>query len=184
MDTQWPRFQVFVQSKSGAPYMDVGSVHAPDAELALLNARDVFARRPESISMWVVPVEAILWKTSQELRQDAEFTGDAHTIQPENTANQPYHIFCKFKQAGTHEFVTTVETASASAALRQAYQSLLHRQNALSWCIIPDQAVTKSDPNEVDSLYAPALDKTFRMSTDFRTVSAMRAIKSTPNENE
>jgi ring-1,2-phenylacetyl-CoA epoxidase subunit PaaB len=67
-DTQWPRFQVLLQEAEGKPHQDVGSVHAPDAEFALLNARDVFARRPACISMWVVPVEAIFSKTAEELK--------------------------------------------------------------------------------------------------------------------
>ena len=67
-DTQWNRYQVFVQESEGKPHLDYGSVHAPDPELALLNARDVFARRPDCVSMWVVPVEAIYSNTAEELQ--------------------------------------------------------------------------------------------------------------------
>jgi ring-1,2-phenylacetyl-CoA epoxidase subunit PaaB len=66
-DTQWRRFEVFVQEKVGEPYQNVGAVHAPDAEMALQNARDVFVRRPECVSLWVVPAEMIFAKTAQEL---------------------------------------------------------------------------------------------------------------------
>ena len=31
-----------------------GSLHAPDAEMAISNARDVYTRRSEGISIWVV----------------------------------------------------------------------------------------------------------------------------------
>jgi ring-1,2-phenylacetyl-CoA epoxidase subunit PaaB len=57
---QWPLWEVFTQPKDGSPYEHAGSVHAPDAELALQNARDVYARRSEAVSIWVVPSAAIV----------------------------------------------------------------------------------------------------------------------------
>ncbi len=36
-----------------------GSLHAADAEMAIQNARDVYTRRQEGVSIWVVPAEAI-----------------------------------------------------------------------------------------------------------------------------
>ncbi len=52
--SQWPLWEVFAQSKQGEPHEHVGSVHAPDAEIALQNARDVYSRRGEAVSIWVV----------------------------------------------------------------------------------------------------------------------------------
>lgn len=52
-------WEVFTQGLQGAPYEHAGSLHAADAEQALQNARDVYARRGEAISLWVVPAEAI-----------------------------------------------------------------------------------------------------------------------------
>ncbi len=58
-DTQWPLWEVFVQANPGIPHKHSGSLHAPDAEIALQNARDVYTRRNEGISIWVVPSAAI-----------------------------------------------------------------------------------------------------------------------------
>ena len=58
-DTQWPLWEVFTQAKSGDPHEHAGSVHAPDAELALQNGRDVYSRRGAVVSIWVVPSEQI-----------------------------------------------------------------------------------------------------------------------------
>lgn len=52
-------WEVFIQKETGAPHEHAGSVHAPDAEMALQNARDVFARRGEVVSIWVVPANSI-----------------------------------------------------------------------------------------------------------------------------
>jgi len=59
-DTSGQLWEVFTQPKSGAPYEHAGSVHANDAEQALQNARDVYARRKEARSLWVVPSAAIV----------------------------------------------------------------------------------------------------------------------------
>lgn len=59
VNTQWPLWEVFVQSKPGQPHRHAGSVHAPDREMALQNARDVYTRRGEGVSLWVVPASAI-----------------------------------------------------------------------------------------------------------------------------
>ena len=56
---QWPLFEVFIRSKAGLSHKHVGSVHAADAQMALDNARDVYTRRMEGVSIWVVEAKAI-----------------------------------------------------------------------------------------------------------------------------
>jgi len=53
-DAQGPLWEVFAQERPGAPHEHVGSLHAPDAAIALQHARDVYARRGPVISLWVV----------------------------------------------------------------------------------------------------------------------------------
>ena len=57
---QWQLWEVFTQPKTGAPHEHAGSVRAADAETALQNARDVYTRRGEAISLWVVPADVIV----------------------------------------------------------------------------------------------------------------------------
>ncbi|MGH9488116.1 MAG: 1,2-phenylacetyl-CoA epoxidase subunit PaaB [Terriglobales bacterium] len=52
-------FEVFIRSQHGVAHKHVGSLHAADAEMALANARDVYTRRNEGTSIWVVPSAAI-----------------------------------------------------------------------------------------------------------------------------
>ena len=56
---QWSLWEVFVRQKRGLAHVHVGSLHAADAESALLAARDVYTRRVEGVSLWVVPSSAI-----------------------------------------------------------------------------------------------------------------------------
>lgn len=53
-DADWPLWEVFVRAKRGVSHVHAGTVHAPDPELALQNARDLFTRRLEGVSLWVV----------------------------------------------------------------------------------------------------------------------------------
>jgi ring-1,2-phenylacetyl-CoA epoxidase subunit PaaB len=51
---EWPLWEVFIRSQHGLAHKHVGSVRAADAQMALENARDVYTRRNEGVSIWVV----------------------------------------------------------------------------------------------------------------------------------
>ena len=55
-DERWPLWEVFIRSQHGLAHKHVGSLHAPDAEMAIKNARDVYTRRNEGVSIWAVQV--------------------------------------------------------------------------------------------------------------------------------
>ena len=55
----WPLWEVFVRARRGLSHVHVGSLHAPDAAMALRNARDIYTRRQEGVSIWVVPAAQI-----------------------------------------------------------------------------------------------------------------------------
>ena len=58
-ESNWKLWEVFLRSKNGLSHKHVGSLHAADADMAIKNARDVYTRRSEGISIWVVPSEEI-----------------------------------------------------------------------------------------------------------------------------
>lgn len=62
----WPLWEVFVRARRGLSHGHVGSLHAPDAEMALRNARDLYTRRSEGVSIWVVPSAAITASSPDE----------------------------------------------------------------------------------------------------------------------
>lgn len=171
-DTQWSRFQVFLQEADGKPHQDVGSVHATDPELALLNARDVFARRPACISMWVVPVEAIFSKTAEEL-EGWQLNDEMKKVGPADT----YYIFNKQRSASAQTLVGTVNASSPEMALATALEMHTGDRMPFAWWVVSYKFITMSDFKDKSSFYDPAVDKGFRMSTDFKTHTAMRKIR-------
>ena len=56
---EWLLWEVFIRSRQGLGHKHAGSLHAADAQMAIQNARDVYTRRQEGVSIWVVPAEAI-----------------------------------------------------------------------------------------------------------------------------
>ena len=52
-------WEVFIRTRNGMAHRHVGSLHAADAEMAVQAARDVYTRRGEGLSIWVVPSAAI-----------------------------------------------------------------------------------------------------------------------------
>jgi ring-1,2-phenylacetyl-CoA epoxidase subunit PaaB len=52
--TDWPLWEIFIRSKQGLDHKHMGSLHAADAQMAIENARDVYTRRLEGVSIWVV----------------------------------------------------------------------------------------------------------------------------------
>jgi len=70
-----PLWEVFIRSRNGLAHKHVGSVHAADAAMALQAARDVYTRRGEGLSLWVVPSTAITASDPAEKDMMFEPTG-------------------------------------------------------------------------------------------------------------
>jgi ring-1,2-phenylacetyl-CoA epoxidase subunit PaaB len=168
-DTQWPRYIVFQQAKLGEPHQYAGSVHAPDSEMALMNARDVFVRRPACVNLWVVPADAIFAKTAEELAEKPAILDgiEDHAKEPER-----YHVFQKANQKGTYGHVGDVMAESANTAFKQAFETVAQR-SAAAWWVFRAEAVTQSTPEDIEALFQPATSKPFRDQAFYHTVAAM-----------
>ncbi|HRW75222.1 MAG: 1,2-phenylacetyl-CoA epoxidase subunit PaaB [Saprospiraceae bacterium] len=68
---EWPLWEVFIRSRNGLDHKHVGSLHAADWEMAIENARDVYTRRNEGVSIWVVESKYIHASDPEE--QDSMF---------------------------------------------------------------------------------------------------------------
>jgi len=66
MASEWPLWEVFIRGQHGLAHRHVGSLHAADAKHALQNARDVYTRRKEGVSIWVVPTAQITASSPDE----------------------------------------------------------------------------------------------------------------------
>lgn len=78
MSSDWPLWEVFVRAKRGLSHVHAGSLRAPDAPMALQNARDLYTRRQEGVSLWVVRSADIT--ASSPAERDAFFDPAADKI--------------------------------------------------------------------------------------------------------
>ena len=62
----WPLYEVFVRGKRGLNHVHVGSLHAADPQMALRHARDLYTRRNEGVSIWVVAAADITASSPDE----------------------------------------------------------------------------------------------------------------------
>jgi ring-1,2-phenylacetyl-CoA epoxidase subunit PaaB len=76
IEKEWPLYEVFVRGKRGLNHVHVGSLHAADDRMALLHARDVYTRRNEGVSIWVVRADAITASSPDEKDSFFEPAGD------------------------------------------------------------------------------------------------------------
>jgi ring-1,2-phenylacetyl-CoA epoxidase subunit PaaB len=175
-ETQWPRFEVFQQERPGRPHQNVGSVHAPDAEVALLNARDVFVRRPACQSLWVVPAAAILARTSQELAQDRDWQQETGVA---GAPEESYYVFQKRSQRRSMTYVSHAGEVTASSP-GQALARAVARFGAgevFVWWVCPARAVVRTSEEDVESLFMPAQSKGYRQPQAYRTYTQMKELK-------
>lgn len=172
MTDQWPRYEVFKQDRTGGPFRNVGSVHAPDAELALMNARNVFARRPACVALWVVPDAVIARRAADQLA-----AGDAGAIEDGGVSDR-YAVFSKQSQRQTMtyvDYVGEVTARSSEEALRIAVDTFTDVPGIVWWAC-PVEAVTSSRQDDLPGFEA-ATSKLFRMPNQYHTVFTMQKIR-------
>jgi ring-1,2-phenylacetyl-CoA epoxidase subunit PaaB len=169
-DTQWLRFEVFHQEAPDQPHRHVGSVHAPDAEVALLNARDVFVRRPECSSLWVAPASAIVGGTAEELARGAVTADEI----PGDTTE--FLVFAKLDPRGTLTHLGEVQTSSKVQALGEAARACGPQVPFVLW-VVPAAQVTPSEADQAELLFSPALDKPYRDQSFYHIQTALRRLR-------
>lgn len=166
-DTQWPRFYVFKQDTANSPHLNCGSVHASDGEMGLLNARDVFVRRPDCVSLWVAPAAAV-----------AEVTVDglsALELPATSGQGQDYEVFTKSASKGQHAHVGRVVAGSSAEALRKASETF--NGDSWVWMVVPSGVIVASPEDEGPAWFEAAHDKPFRHQSFYRTERLIREIK-------
>lgn len=189
----WPRWEVFKKDNQKKPYQAVGSVHATDPEHALLNARNVFVRRPAAVSLWVVPASVIFAKTAEEIASaSAEELASASaeeitSASAEELEAPPLQVsedgdlrsFVVFRKANHRRSMTymdhvgEISAADPESALAKAIDQF-DDKSGLCWWIVPADAIIATDDDVVDAWFAPAKTKTYKQQSQYGFVSKLR----------
>lgn len=173
MDTQWPRFCVFKQNTPDDVPENCGTIHAPDPELALLNARDVFVRRPDCHSLWIIPMKEVLSLTSEQLERH----GMIEFMQQGPGPIGSYVIFTKPDYRDRYAYAGELPASDSYEAMRKALDRY-PPDSHVAWRVAPFESILTSDEEDTQSWFEPAHAKPFRHPAFYRTESMMRAIRS------
>jgi ring-1,2-phenylacetyl-CoA epoxidase subunit PaaB len=184
-DTQWPRYEVFKKDSDKRPLEAVGTVHASDPEIALLNARDVFVRRPSAVALWVVRESDILKYTAEELAHRP----DINLEEPSHNPPQQFHLFIKHSQRRSMTAVyevgqLTARTAEEALQLALAEPGRYTTDEIFVWWVVPDSAITQSNNDDINSLFAPAEDKTYRQQNSYGFVGLQKERRRSKSKDE
>jgi ring-1,2-phenylacetyl-CoA epoxidase subunit PaaB len=162
---------VFQQEAAGKPFVHNGTVHAPDIEMALLNARDVFARRPQAAAMWVVPADSIFTQTREEITKSGSQDVDLKT-----SRLQDYYVFAKFEEQAQCRHIGEVQAADPAGAVQAAIK-MFGDQNPLWWWVFPKSEVLTSEPQDASPMFEPSREKTFKDQAEYPVVTMMRELR-------
>ncbi len=148
----WPRWEVFVRPRGGVTHVYSESVHAPDAETALCNARDTYLRRVEGVSLWVVPSDAIArWEP-----------GDDRPRRRTEGSRRFWEAFIRHRRGAQFLHAATIPAVDEFDALALARDTFLTKSDGVEVWVAPADEVVAADPDEAPMLFEPFSDKHYR----------------------
>ena len=167
-DTQLRRYEIFVVERADRPPVHAGSVHASDDELALLNARDVFARRPDCLGLWAFRSEMMTSLTSEE-------PGSSRPAEAPAAPKEPFLVFGKLGPKGVHTFLGVVQAGSAVEAFEEGRRA--HGRNVVAWWVVPQRWRLASTADDAGPMFEPSKAKPFRDQAFYPVETMMRQLR-------
>jgi ring-1,2-phenylacetyl-CoA epoxidase subunit PaaB len=82
----WETYEVFHQKKRGDQHVHVGIVHAASPELALILAKEQYARRRQTANLWVVKSADVIASSYDDI--------DIFETVPEKTYREASDYYC------------------------------------------------------------------------------------------
>ncbi|GAB2703684.1 hypothetical protein GCM10011495_22750 [Hymenobacter frigidus] len=189
---QFGTYEVFHQKKDGAPYVYVGPVHAPEADVAFLFAKEQFSRRFACTGMWVVPTAAI---TVTDYVGDQESAYDFLPLLPKSVAPAPgnaddtageaaayaageedYDIFHLKKRGKAHQHVGKVRASSPAAALQVAKAVFGEQRPVVNVWTTRSADVLRSDEEDRD-IWSTTPEKKYRDAISYKVQDRIEKFK-------
>lgn len=154
----WPRWEVFVRQRGGLVRVYSESVHAPDVETAIQNARDTYFRRGEGVSIWVIPSDDLfVWEP-----EAADDTADDPEPGEGPGAVALWEVFVRHRRGLNHLHAGSIPAAGPGDALAGARASYVARDEGVSVWVAPSSSVHAADPDDAAALFDPFADKEYR----------------------
>ena len=187
---QFETYEVFHQKKEGTPFVYVGPVHAPEADLAFLFAKEQYSRRFACTGMWVVPTSAI---TVTEYVGDTESAYDTLPLLPRTATATPadesvaeeaayaageedYDIFHLKKRGKAHQHVGKVRAATPAEALQVAKAVFGEQRPVVNVWAVRSADVLHSEDDDRD-IWATTTEKKYRDAISYKVQDRIEKFK-------
>jgi len=186
---QFQTFEAFHQKKEGAPFVYVGPVHAPEADVAFLFAKEQYSRRFACSGLWVVPTAAI---TVTDYVGDQESAYDTLPLLPKTTApnvdesvleeaayaagEEDYDIFHLKKRGKAHQHVGKVRAASPAEALQVAKAVFGEQRPVVNVWAVRSADILRSDADDRD-IWSTTPEKKYRDAIAYRVQDRIEKFK-------
>ncbi len=189
---QFETYEVFHQKKEGAPFVYVGPVHAPEADVAFLFAKEQFSRRFACTGLWVVPTAAITvtaYVGDQESAYDTlpllanrptAPARDADDTAAEEAAyaagEEDYDIFHLKKRGKAHQHVGKVRASSPAEALQVA-KAVFGEQRPVAnvWAVRAAEVLRSNDDDR--DIWATTPEKKYRDAISYKVQDRIEKFK-------
>ena len=189
---QFGTYEVFHQKKEGAPFVYVGPVHAPEADVAFLFAKEQFSRRFACTGLWVVPTAAITvtdyvgdqesaYDTLPLLKNPAQpAPGPADDTAAEEAAyaagEEDYDIFHLKKRGKAHQHVGKVRASSPAEALQVAKAVFGEQRPVVNVWAVRAADVLRSDDEDRD-IWSTTPEKKYRDAISYKVQDRIEKFK-------
>ena len=188
---QFGTYEVFHQKKEGAPFVYVGPVHAPEADVAFLFAKEQFSRRFACTGLWVVPTAAITvtaYVGDQESAYDtlpllpasqapAATTDDTAAEEAAYAAGEEdYDIFHLKKRGKAHQHMGKVRASSPADALQVAKAVFGEQRPVVNVWAVRSADILRSDEEDRD-IWTTTPEKKYRDAISYKVQDRIEKFK-------
>jgi ring-1,2-phenylacetyl-CoA epoxidase subunit PaaB len=193
---QFGTYEVFHQKKEGAPFVYVGPVHAPEADVAFLFAKEQYSRRFTCTGLWVVPTAAITvtayvgdqesaydtlppvpTSESNTPGSDARYVDDTAAEEAAYAAGEEdYDIFHLKKRGKAHQHVGKVRASSPADALQVAKAVFGEQRPVVNVWAVRSADVLRSSAEDCD-IWATTPEKKYRDAISYKVQDRIEKFK-------
>ncbi len=160
-------FEVFVQPRAGKPFQHEGAVHAPNAEMAFVIAKETFTRRFTCVALWVVETARIFVTPTTDGSTNA-YNILAKTEPGNGNENiRLFEIFHLPKRGKQHVHFRSEEAKTPEEAIITAKQFLDPSQVFFNVWAVAEEQIRKTNQEELD-LWTTLPEKKFRDATAYK----------------
>lgn len=171
---QFETYEAFVQVKEGKSLDHVGSVHAPNEEMAFLFAKEQYTRRGNYCNALCIV------KTSNIMMSDYSDNSisvyDSVTVNPTGVITEEFEIFHMYKRGKHHRYIGTVNALNFDDALANAKVFYPSEKPVYNVWVVNSNDILTSDDDDRD-IWDTLKEKQYREAIDYKGQNLIKAYK-------